>query len=722
MKKLIIPVIIFLTIVSMVSAVDIASDSFESNSWSGGLGWSGDWVVNEGYAIVYYGSHDSGTYSAYMSGKASIQRDVDTTGYSDVTLGFWVWPVNVPVSVNYTIDGVETNLVTITSTGSWTYYEYTLPAGVTTLKFSDDGYSSQSYIDDITITGEVGVKPEISLIMDNNYVVDTLAVISIDSTEINTIHTLELYDSSNNLFCNKNIVSPSVSHTLFTTTCDMPSSSSVDAKALIYVLNDNTINDTKYFNIISLTQNPNEVDIKQTYFSSQVLQGGSTEIFTIIESTNPIEYAQIELTYPNNDKRLLYMEPTSNLNEYKVLITDTFLVGNVSFKIQTKSGDYFDIYNNQYEVVQYNLDFVQLVNQVSEVLNVKTVEEVLDDNMNLHGTEYRAGENGKIFLQLLDDGDRTFVNDSTCFAKAFEPDLDVWFNYTLMDYADDGLYHLDFMAPDGPGIYMLSAYCVTPHIDIVEADDDFECGGNNCGTGWENSWSIIGSCSVSTSDSPRGSYHLRSTNDCNAEREVNTTSCTEGYLSFWAKSRLLESGDDCNYYYNDGTTDNLLLTLTDGQDDDVYRYYSYEVCDTYGTASNAGIRFQSDTGSSDYCYIDDIEFSLINEYNETQYQFIRGSGEIHINDWFNNYTGLISDAVWNYNSRTLTDYNQSNLTLDVWNYPNRNLTYYPPVEVNVTAVAEAVWDWGGFINPVILNNVTSTVWEYVARYTHGIIT
>jgi len=721
MKKVIIPIIFFLTIVSMVSAVDIASDSFESGSFSGGLGWSGNWVVGGQQAYAWYFPH-TGTYGAFVNGMSSITRQTDTSAYSDNKLGFWLRVVSPPVSVKYIVDGVETNLVTINSVTPYTYYEYDLPSDVVSIKFNNEGYSSVSYVDDVLITGEVASTPEVSLIMDNNYVVDKNSVIYIDSTETDTIHTIQLSDSIGNIFCQENIVSPSIAHTLFSITCDMPSSPLVDAKAEVYVTNDESINFTRYFNVINLLQDANEIDISQIYFSSQVLQGGSTEIFAVIENNNPLDYVQLELTYPNGGKRILSIQPTTNLNEYRAFITDTYLVGNVSFEIYAKSGNYFDVYNNQYEVVAYNIDFVQLVNQVSEVLNVKTVEEVLDDNMNLHGTEYRAGENGKIFLQLLDDGDRTFVNDSTCFAKAFEPDLDIWFNYTLMDYADDGLYHLDFMAPEGPGIYMLSAYCVTPHIDIIEANDDFECGGNNCGTGWENSWSISGSCSVSTSDSPRGSYHLRSSNSCDAEREINTTSCTEGYLSFWAKSRLLESGDDCNYYYNDGTTDNLLLTLTNGQDDNVYRYYSYEVCDAYGTGNNAAIIFEADTGSSDYCYIDDIEFSLITEYNETQYQFIRGSGEIHINDWFNNYTGLISDAVWNYNSRTLTDYNQSNLTLNVWNYPNRNLTYYPPAEVNVTAVAEAVWSWEGLINNNILGNFTSTVWNYVGRYTHGIIT
>jgi len=88
-----------------------------------------------------------------------------------------------------------------------------------------------------------------------------------------------------------------------------------------------------------------------------------------------------------------------------------------------------------------------------------------------------------------------------------------------------------------------------------------------------------------------------------------------------------------------------------------------------------------------------------------------------------NYT-LITENVWNYNNRTLTYYEINNITSneiwgyinrtltyyevnnitaqDIWVYNNRTLTYYPTTDINDTAIAE-------------------TVWNYTARYAHGII-
>jgi hypothetical protein len=74
-----------------------------------------------------------------------------------------------------------------------------------------------------------------------------------------------------------------------------------------------------------------------------------------------------------------------------------------------------------------------------------------------------------------------------------------------------------------------------------------------------------------------------------------------------------------------------------------------------------------------------------------------------------NYS-LINEGIWTYTVRNLTYYeDRTNYTAitdtvptAVWTYTTRNLTYYPPATVNTTAVAEDVWNWG-------------------ARYTHGII-
>ncbi len=142
--------------------------------------------------------------------------------------------------------------------------------------------------------------------------------------------------------------------------------------------------------------------------------------------------------------------------------------------------------------------------------------------------------------------------------------------------------------------------------------DDFECNGFNCGSGWNGAWSISGDCIVTNLDVPRGSFHMRGQQDatgtCIADRKFNNSPYGFTNLTFWAKTNVLESGDFCRYYYDNGVDLTLLLELTDPPDDDTYRQYSFEVSQ-YGTSADAGIRMRQFGVGSDNCYIDDINIT-----------------------------------------------------------------------------------------------------------------
>lgn len=260
-------------------------------------------------------------------------------------------------------------------------------------------------------------------------------------------------------------------------------------------------------------------------------------------------------------------------------------------------------------------------------------------SMDIHGTEYMAGEDGKVFLQLLDD-DKQAITNASCFSSVYYPNTTLWINRSLMSYVDEGLHFLDMTVPEPLGVYMVSAYCTIPTVMNITAQDDFESGDFSGGSGWNAVWVETGNCDVTSADDPRGSYHLRGSrpgeddNDCYAYRSFNNTACSTGYLTFWAKAYSLESGDDCNYQYYDGSSYNTVLVLDDGDDDDTYRYYSYEVCSAYGVSSDARVRFFTDVSSesNDDCFIDDIIFYYVVDFNVTEYQFVRGSGELHVSD------------------------------------------------------------------------------------------
>jgi hypothetical protein len=147
----------------------------------------------------------------------------------------------------------------------------------------------------------------------------------------------------------------------------------------------------------------------------------------------------------------------------------------------------------------------------------------------------------------------------------------------------------------------------------------------------------------------------------NATRYFDTTGCSNiGYLTFWAKADAFASDSHCYFDYYNGTDWMTILDYDNVYDDDTYRYNSFEVCSTYGTSSNSGIRVRTENFTSgSTCFIDDIEIILQNEFNETLYQRVRGSGEIHVNDWFTNLTVALQ--------------NQSELIGNIWNYTNKTV-------------------------------------------------
>lgn len=84
-------------------------------------------------------------------------------------------------------------------------------------------------------------------------------------------------------------------------------------------------------------------------------------------------------------------------------------------------------------------------------------------NMDVFGTEYKAGEDGTIFL-LLKDPNGIPISNATCVLDIYYPlsannTHNEWINDGLMRYLEEGLYYYDFIAPLYAGVYMVNAKC-----------------------------------------------------------------------------------------------------------------------------------------------------------------------------------------------------------------------------------------------------------------------
>jgi len=203
----------------------------------------------------------------------------------------------------------------------------------------------------------------------------------------------------------------------------------------------------------------------------------------------------------------------------------------------------------------------------------------------------------------------------------------------ILPYIEDGIFDYDFTVPSIKGVYPISAYCTLPSVLNQSSHDDFACGGFGCNPSeWVADWNTFGSVDIIDFESPRDTYHMRfSSADSTAERTFdNINSCDNGYLNFYLKGKSFGGSSSCTVQYYDGASYNNILSIVDGDDDDTYKFYSFEVCNTYGFTSTSGMKVtHTDSGK---CYIDDIEFSSIADFNTTEYQFVRGSGEVHVSN------------------------------------------------------------------------------------------
>lgn len=287
-----------------------------------------------------------------------------------------------------------------------------------------------------------------------------------------------------------------------------------------------------------------------------------------------------------------------------------------------------------------------------------------EQSLNIFGTEYRTEDNNaKVFLQLLDSA-RHPIENASCYATIYYPNTTVWIDRSLMNYVDEGLHHLDVSLGTTFGVYMVSAFCDTPSTTNVSINDNIESGTFSGGSGWDGAWTGTGE--IKSDKSPFGIYHLKFDDNEYLERNFTLDQCDIGYLTFYAKAEDFGNIKEyCTWSYFNGSTYIPLLNITDGfHDDETYRYYSYDICQYNFTGNQSFIMEKSEDGKD--CWTDNIDIQIQNYFNESTYERIRGSGEIHVNDWFNNYTQHIANEVWTWENRTLTDFNFTvNATVDL---------------------------------------------------------
>ena len=292
-------------------------------------------------------------------------------------------------------------------------------------------------------------------------------------------------------------------------------------------------------------------------------------------------------------------------------------------------------------------------------LKIKYITDLVTvPNLEVYGTEYATGEIGKIWLQLLDEN-RNPIENSTCLIKVWFPNSTLFLNESGMSYLDEGIHYKDFTVPDVTGVYPQTAICSVPELIAnysmsnytTIALDNLETGDGDGGLGWISGWGFdtTGYCGISSLNSPIGSYHIRCSG-YNGKGFRTSFPPISGIanITFWARFSSLEAGEYYHFeVFNETLGDwDIIRTWDENEDDDIYKRYSFYID---GCRSGILLRFRSESlGGADYGYFDNITVSeptILNYYevNGTEYQYVFGSGEIHVSEALTNVNTNITN-------------------------------------------------------------------------------
>lgn len=406
-----------------------------------------------------------------------------------------------------------------------------------------------------------------------------------------------------------------------------------------------------------------------------------------------------------------------------------------------------------------------------------------DGDFEFFGTEYRPGERARVFLQLRDNQGLP-ENNGACTIDVYYPlRVNSTYDPLVMDGAmlyvpgSDGLYYYDVgILPNDTGVYMMTAGCNAEYtsnfVYYTDGTDSF----------FPARTSILGTYSSSTI--VLDTYTDFAYTSCSASGG-GTKTC-QAYYDFDASVHISDysNATDLSLYYmgeasidaflhfevwnwtssswfpltNNLTYSGLAASGVTGLND----YVANEIpspTNVIHTNGTIRVRLTATSGTTFQQYNNWLNINLRAQSGTVQE--LKGSGEIHVNDWFDhyrqsytdsnwenftgtinpnilgqitndtwNYSGTINNnilnqiatAVWNFATRSLTYFNFETAAAYVWNSTINNRTLYNEKNLS-TLTATEVWDYNNRTltsAPVNTTQIAESVWNITGRYTHGV--
>jgi hypothetical protein len=443
-----------------------------------------------------------------------------------------------------------------------------------------------------------------------------------------------------------------------------------------------------------------------------------------------------------------YINPTRTFNVW----VNGKQCNNPSYTVSTtyasagKSTVYFDCSNVINQAGTYNVTLQITGGNIGSTTGWLDLTYMNDPagTLTLHGTEYQIGDNAKVWIQLL-QANQTPISNAICYTDIYTPAGTIYAERTLMtNMYHDGIYYYNLVAPSTVGVYPAIALC------YYTAGQT-----NNNATSYVINNGVYGSGTLADTYLLDGNFlRVAENNTGGFNRQIdvaynfsNGTLCNVSELLMTGISLVTTtrwyagvSNNDMNmwiYNYTTGGWIALSNKIVSGAGfKDISNSLQFNNLTKAGLVNGSGtnLRFKfNDTnltdGSSNNFDVDYLQLTC-DQLTTPLAQEVRGSSEIHISDFsYINFTSsintsqLVSD-VWNYNGTVNPNilsqfassvwnlfnstYNFINsIATSVWNFPARNLTYTP--DQNITTQIVNVTD----VNLTVLNQTVNVTYQTV---------
>lgn len=358
-------------------------------------------------------------------------------------------------------------------------------------------------------------------------------------------------------------------------------------------------------------------------------------------------------------------------------------------------------------------------------LELTYMSSILGEIKQIHGTEYAPGESGKMFLQFL-NADKKAINNSACLIDIWYSNNTKFVNNSAMTYLDEGIYYYNFVAPSVLGVYPATADCFIPYefANVIVRKAVYENWESNTfsgGTGWSSSFNGTGwdfyNAFLASSGCYEGTYcgYVSGASGSTEYLErgfISPQNTQKLTLCYAVKQTGFGNGDSTEIDLFDGnwhTLNTFTNTLTTNT------WYSFcnnlTVAAGYNLDKNAilfGIYAVNLVSPSKNFYWDnisiDVHYSNTSISNISEFQELRGAGEIHISNKtatiINNFTNIINNTFY-FNNTEINNFNNTfNLTTIIIINNSLNITNFTEqineINENVTQFTSD-WDMLGLI-------------------------